>query len=393
MPDRITFTKSAVERIPAPSQGRVQVFDSKVRGLCLRITAAGSRSFYVVKKVNRRPKRYFICKWPDLTVEQIRKSAEAINAAVAKGDDPGADRKAARECRTLGEAWAYYLEHHAKPHKKSWKFDEWQWNKYLKARWAGRSLADIETADVDGLHKRIGRDTGIVPANRLRSLLHAIFETARKFLRFTGQNPVKGVKRFVEQNRERYLGADELPRLLDALDAEPNAMLADFFRLAIFTGARRGNLQTARWDEIDLATGVWTIPASKAKAKRTIPVPLGPEAMEVLQRRREATKASPWVFPSHGASGHLTEPKAAWKRICKAAGLQSVRLHDLRHTVASWMVARGVSLYVVGKALGHANTRTTERYAHLELGAIRAALSGATQGMAATQPKEGASNG
>lgn len=209
------------------------------------------------------------------------------------------------------------------------------------------------------MHAKIGRETGKNPANRLRSMLHTLFEVARSDLEFAGENPVKVVKRFREEPRERYLGPEELPKLMRALDAEPNEMLSDFFRLALYTGARRGNLQSARWEEIDLIAALWTIPADKAKAKKPIRVPLSPEALAVLGRRKSATKESPWVFPSHGKAVHLAEPKTAWKRICKAAGLEAVRLHDLRHTTASWMVAGGASLYVDGKALGHANPQTT----------------------------------
>jgi integrase len=131
------------------------------------------------------------------------------------------------------------------------------------------------------------------------------------------------------------------------------------------------------------------IPAEKAKGNKPIAIPLGKEAIAVLMRRQAATKGKPWVFPGRGKKGHLAEPKSAWKRVCTAAGLQSVRLHDLRHTTASWMVAGGASLYTVGKALGHASTQSTQRYAHLDLSSIRNALGGATAAMmTAAKPPE-----
>ena len=388
MADRITLTKAAIDALKAPEYGRVEVHDSKVRGLTIRVTAAGAKSAYWYRKVHGRPKRIQICKWPDLTVEQIRKQAEAYNVDHANGKTPRSTRKAAREIATLGELFDWYMENHARPHKRSWRSDQWQWGRFLRP-WAGRRLADITPADLQALHAKIGRDVGQIPANRLRSLLHTLFEVAKTDLAFPGENPVKGVKRFAERPRERYLGPADLPKLMAALECEPNQMLADFFRLALFTGGRRGNLQSARWEEIDWTAGVWTIPAEKAKAKRPIHVPLSPEALEVLRRREAATKGSPWVFPSHGKAGHLAEPKTAWKRICTAAGLKGFRLHDLRHTTASWMIARGATLYVVGKALGHSNPQTTQRYAHLDLSDLRAALSGATGAMA----KAGGDNG
>jgi len=386
MADRIHFTKTAIETVQAPSHGRMHVFDTKVRGLALRITDKGAKSFYVYRKVNRKPVRVFICKWPDLTVEQIRKQAEAINARLARGENPIDDRREARECKTLSEVWAWYLQNYAKPHKKSWRFDEWQYNRFLTS-WGGRRLADIEPADVQALHTKIGCEVGKVPANRLRSLLQKIFEVARHKLKYVGANPVAGVERFPEVKRTRHLGQDELARLLRALDGELNQMLADFFRLALFTGARRGNLCSAQWDEINWETAVWTIPGAKAKAGEPIDIPLSKEALEVLARRRSANH-QPWVFPSHGKEGHLVDPKTAWKRICKAAGLTNVRIHDLRHTFASWMVARGTSLFITGRALGHANESTTQRYAHMQLDALREALSGATAAMAAAKSRK-----
>lgn len=389
MAERFAFTKAAIEALEPPKQGRVLVHDTKVRGLAMRVTPAGAKSAYVYRKHHGRPLKVFICKWPDLTIEQIRKQAEAINARLAKGENPSGDRRAARKVHTLGELWDWWLENHAKPHKRSWPMDEWQWERFLKTSWAPKRLTDISPADLQALHAKIGRDVGHIPANRLRSLLHSLFEVAKKDLGFAGDNPVKAVKRFDEQPRERYLGPDELPKLLAALDAEPNEMLADFFRLALYTGGRRGNLQSARWEEFDLRVNSWTIPAEKAKAKKPIRIPLAAEALAVLIRRKAATKGSPWVFPSRGKAGHLTEPKGAWKRICAAAGLTNVRLHDLRHTTASWMVAGGASLYVVGKVLGHANQKSTQRYAHLELNDLRTALGGATAAMKATaKPKK-----
>jgi integrase len=386
MPEQLTFSKKTVEAVKPPAKGRLVVHDTKIRGLVMRVTETGARSFFIYRKVDGRPRKYFICSWPDLTVDQIRDKAEQYNADIANGIDPTAERKASREQKTLGEVWEHYLEGYAKPHKRSWKTDEWQWGRFLKGSWSGKLVREIDTSALESLHTKVGKETGKIPANRLRSLLHALFAWAIKQHWHPGPNPVKGVKRYQEHNRERYLGPDELPKLFTALDAEPSEQLADFFRLALFTGARRGNLQSARWDEIDMFAGVWTIPATKAKGKKSITIPLSAEAIDVLRRRLLAADGSPWVFPSHGAKGHITEPKAAWKRICTAAGLENVRLHDLRHTTASWMIARGASLFTVGKALGHADERTAQRYSHLDLSQLRAAMSGATGAMVA-KPK------
>lgn len=388
MPSKINLSKSVIDNVKPPKAGRVFIYDAKVRRLCVQVTAAGAKSLYVSGKRHGKAMRVLICKWPDMTMEQIRKRAESINARWSDPDDSLSDRQQAREAETLGEAFAKYMAEHAKPFKRSWQTDEWQYKRFLLP-WAGRRMASIKHGDVVALLTKTASEVGNVPANRLRSLLHTIFAKT-----FEGENPAAGIKKFDENKRSRYLNADELPRFLAALDNEPNQQFADFFRLALFTGARRGNLQSARWDEIDFQAGVWTIPASKSKSKKAIPVPLGAEAVAVLLLRLRDANGSPWVFPSHGASGHLAEPKAAWKRICKAAGIEGARIHDLRHTTASWMVAGGASLFQVSKTLGHSSVAMAERYSHMELTALRTAIGGATGAMmAAAKPKEGTNNG
>lgn len=147
MPDRFAFSKSAIDALKAPETGRVFVRDTKVRGLAMLITATGSKSAYIYRKWRGKPVKVFICKWPDLPVEQIRARGEEINSQLAKGEDPAGDRRQARQCLTLGELFAWYLENHARPHKRSWATDEWQFRRFLTS-WAGRRLTEIKPADL-----------------------------------------------------------------------------------------------------------------------------------------------------------------------------------------------------------------------------------------------------
>lgn len=135
------------------------------------------------------------------------------------------------------------------------------------------------------------------------------------------------------------------------------------------------------WQDINLNTATWTIPGKNAKAHRPIVVPLAGPALQILQERKRHMQSDPWVFPGTGATGHIVEPKSAWKRLLQRSGLEDLRLHDLRHSLASWQASMGVSLAIVGKALGHQTTATTARYAHLASDPVRQAMEQAAAAM------------
>ena len=181
---------------------------------------------------------------------------------------------------------------------------------------------------------------------------------------YEGVNPCRGVKRFREEKRDRFLLPDEMGRFFTALSAEPDDTLRDFFWIALLSGARRGNGQSMRWDEMDLSRGDWRVPGDKSKNREGMLVHLPPQAVEILNRRL-AERDGEYVFGSYGATGHLVEPKASWARIRTAARLPGLRMHDLRRMLASWQAITGTSLHVIGKSLGHRDPSATAIYARL----------------------------
>ena len=208
------------------------------------------------------------------------------------------------------------------------------------------------------------------------SLLGVMFNKAIDW-GWEGINPAQGVKKFKEISRERFLAGDELPRFFKALEEENT--LADFFMLGILTGARKGNLLAMRWQDINFDQATWRIPETKNGSSHL--VPLSPEAIHVLKNRFKL-KESDWVFPSATSkSGHLEEPKSAWKRILMRAELQDLRLHDLRRTLGSWQAATGANSYVIGKSLGHKTQQATAIYARLNIDPVRASVEKATSAM------------
>jgi integrase len=203
------------------------------------------------------------------------------------------------------------------------------------------------------------------------------------------QNPAAGVQKFQEEKRDRWLSEEELERLSAAMKTYPNsrAKLAvvsqkqrvfvrreaqravDAIRLIMVTGARKGEVLLATWSQFDLERGVWTKPSHNTKQKRIEHVPLNDQAIVFLQSLPHEDE---YLFPGR-IGGHLTDLKYPWAEICKGAKLEGVRVHDLRHTYASHLVSRGVSLPMVGKLLGHTQAQTTARYAHLADNPVREA--------------------
>jgi len=351
-------------------------FDEATPGLALCITQAGSRTYYVVRWVNGKPQRIRLGKFPDVTVEQARTIAKAIVGDIAKGVDPIAERKAARNVPTLQALFDHWLETHAKLHKRTWRDDERQFNKYL-AEFQNRRLSTIKTSEVAAWHGRVGQDHGPVQANRSLALLATLFNAADR-LGYAGRNPCDGVKRFREESRERFLLPAEMRKFFGAVQEEPEPW-PDYFLLLLFTGARRSNVAEMRWDEIDFDGAVWRIP--RTKNNRPQFVPLVPPAVRILEARREIMGDSPWVFPATSATGHIVDPRKAWEHVRARAGLRDLRIHDLRRSLGSWAAAAGTSIAIIGAALGHRDLKSTQVYSRLQLDAVRDAVSKTTTAM------------
>ena len=232
------------------------------------------------------------------------------------------------------------------------------------------------------LHSRVGSENGHYAANRLVALLSSIYNRAADDIGYTGHNPARGIQRFKEEKRDRFLQRDELPRFFKALEAEENTTLKDCVTCCLFTGARRSAVQAMKWSDLDLAGGYWRIPPEDSKSGVPVIVPLSPAVAEILNRRRETDPTGTWVFPSRSKTGHVVELKTVWSRVIKAAGLEGVRPHDLRRTMASWQALLGASETLIGRTLGHAaGSPATSIYARLSLDPVRASINAAEAAM------------
>jgi len=301
---QLNFTKKSITGIAPPEQGVITIHDLGKKGLKLFVRATGLKTFFLYKKINGLPERITIGRFPETTIEQARRQVDILNAQIASGINPNEEKRSVRSEITLGELFLQYLDRHAKIHKRSWKEDQSQFNRYLQ-KWSTKKLGSLTKAQIQRVHAQIGVQHGFYAANRLLSLLHIIFNKATEW-GWEGKNPAHGIKKFKEKSRDRFLEADELPRFFKALSDEPNQTIKDYVLLSLLTGARRSNVLSMQWQDINLQRCTWTIPQTKNGESHT--VPLVSAALEILQDR-QAEKNNQWVFPSNSAKGHLMDPK------------------------------------------------------------------------------------
>jgi integrase len=375
---KLNFTKAILEELPTPFKGkRAYYYDTKMRGLGVSITSAGTKTFIVYRWVSGKPERVTIGRYPDLSIEQARGKAGEINGMIANGQNPNDIRRAELAEITFGELFSEYLESYAKTHKRSWKEDQNQFKRYL-APWIKRKLSIIRKQDIQRLHHDVGKENGTYGANRLLALLSIVFNKAIEFGLWDKTNPAHGIKKFKEHSRDRFLQSDELPHFFQALSEEPNTIFRDYFLMLLLTGARRSNVLQMKWEEISFNRNEWRIPRTKNDTAQV--VTLTDEAVAIL-KARQSKASSQYVFPGIGKAGHLSDPKKAWTRVLQRAGLNNLRIHDLRRTMGSWQAKTGASLAIIGKSLNHKCTVTTAIYARLDLDPVRESLEKATAAM------------
>ena len=228
-------------------------------------------------------------------------------------------------------------------------------------------LSEVERDDVETLHNSL-EDTPY-QANRVLSLLSKMFTYAME-RKWMAENPANGITHFPEKKRDDWFDLDQLHAISDALDAYEEQDAADALRLLIVTGARPHEVLGAEWTQFDLRRGVWTKPSHHTKERKTEHVPLSEAALAILSGMAEH-KAGIYLFPGREPGTARTTLRSAWRQLCKDAGLANVRIYDLRHTFASHLVSRGLSLPVIGRLMGHTQPGTTARYAHVADSALR----------------------
>jgi integrase len=383
MAEKFHLTKTSVEAIPAPTAGETIAWDDRLPGFGVRISPKGKRTYFVQARTkSRRQVKLKLGVHGSMTADRARVQANIELGKIGEGKDPAQERRMARAAETKRRAMLTvsqlcdkYLAEYAQTHKRASSVadDESMIVRIIKPRLGAKRVPDVERSDIRALHHELAEKP--YAANRLLALLSKMFNLATVDWELRPDNPAKGIKKYDEPPRERYLDEDELGRLVDALKHHSNQVAANVVRMLLLTGARRGEVLGAAWNEFDLSAGVWTKPSAHTKRKRTHRVTLSAPMRSLLAeiKASQELRPSPYVFPGRIDNAPMTEIKKSWASILKAAQISGARVHDIRHTHASMLAGAGESLPVIGALLGHTQAQTTTRYVHLVDRAMRQA--------------------
>lgn len=392
------LTKRSVDAA-RPKAARYTLFDNKLAGFGLRVFPSGQKSWIVEYRPGEggrsvAKRRMTIGSASAVTADQARAKAEKILARARLGDDPGAERMEARAAITVRELVATFLADHVSAKRRERTAEHYRdvLDRLMVPELGTMKAVDVKVRDVARLHLKWKRTP--VQANRLLAVTGSMFTFAMAHgLVPKGDNPARGVEKYPERSRERFLSTDELERLGRAIRVaettglpwtvdeqkpsskhvpkteratkiDPHAAAA--LRLLLFTGCRLREILHLRWSEVDSERGVLNLPISKTGRKVVI---LNAAALAVLE---DLTQVGEYVIAGT-SEGPRHDLKRPWNAVLKHAGLEGVRLHDLRHTFASYGAGGGLGLPILGKLLGHAEPRTTNRYAHLDANPLRRA--------------------
>jgi integrase len=361
---RLQLTQQFVDNPPiVQHKTKTDYFDTRLTGFFLKVRATGKATYYQrYRDKHRRNRQARIGAADAMSLEEAREAARQVRSSITNGFDPREQARKRKEVPLFSEFVENRYLPHVKVYKRSWDQDEQMIERHIMPLWSQAKLTEITREDIQDFQALMIVD-GLKPGsvNRYMALVKYIFNLAERW-EIIDKSPARGVSKMADNNRkERYLTKEETSRLLAVLKASPNRVMADLITFLILTGARKSEASQARWENINLQTGVWTVPLSKSGKPRYMP--LSKAAIALLEKRR--VNGSEYVFPSPKTGKPLRHLYFSWDKIRKQAGIPDVRLHDLRHNYASLLVNHGRSLYEVQKLLGHADISTTQRYAHL----------------------------
>jgi integrase len=354
-----------------PTGQEVVLWDSSLPGFGMRAKASGAKTF-VIQYRNRsgRSRRLSLGNLGKVTLDQARKEAVRLMGQVAMGHDPAEDRRMQLRGETVAQLADLYMREHCAGRCKPRTIEAHNWllKKFIKPKVGNRKLLDLRPADVAKLHS----DLQSTPynANRVLGLLRAMLNSAERWEMIPrGSNPAAVIRPYLERKRERFLSPEELKALLEALDTAEAEKTIDRYeaaaiRLLIFTGCRHSEITTLEWRSVDLANARIILEHHKTDQYGAKVIPLNAAALKVLTDLRREEK-NLYVIVGRNTGKYLINLQKPWRRLRKSAGLDDVRIHDLRHSFASFAVGAGVPLALIGGLLGHRSVQTTARYAHL----------------------------
>jgi integrase len=379
-------------------------WDRDLKGFGLRVQPSGEKSYVAKYRVgggrNAPTKRVTLGPVGKLTPDEARKLAKMTLAAVAQGHDPAALKAAERQAATLRELAELFLSEHVEAKRKPATASHYRdiLERIVLPELGTRHGQSVTTADLARLHIRMKARP--FQANRVLAVVSSLYTFAdKRRLILGGFNPARGIDKFLEEGRERFLTTGELGKLGDAIreaetlglpwsvdEAKPKAkhapkeakrrtildpFAAAALRLLILTGARLREILNLEWRHVDLERGLLHLPDSKTGKKAIV---LNGPAIALLAG---LPRIGVYVIAGREAGSENEKPRAdlnkPWRAVRKRARLDGVRLHDLRHTHASIGAGAGLGLPIIGKLLGHTKAATTQKYAHLDVDPLRRA--------------------
>ena len=342
------------------------IWDKEVTSFGLRVYPTGKKSFVIFYRNSLNQQRFMtLGKYGVLTVQQAREIAQERLVEVNKGTDPLIEKRRLSIGETLKEFSETYLERYAKIEKRSWREDERMIKQYLIPALGGYKLKQLDRGIVSKFHHVLGKKS-IIVANRTLSILSRMYTLAYQWgaIDSTVANPVRGIDKFKESSRERWLTETELLRLNTSLMSEKNIYARAAIVLFLQTGLRKSELLKSKWEHIKTHKNRAELLLPETKSGKPQYIHLSKSAIDLLSKIPKQ-KDNPYIFPGKDSQSHLVNLDKPWRRIRKAAELEDVHIHDLRRTLGSRMVQAGHSLKVVKETLRHKDIKTTEIYARI----------------------------
>ena len=378
-------------------KNRIEYCDHELKGLYIEVRAASSNqgTFYLRYKNNLgKTAHHKIGRTGEMSLAEARVQAHHLKAELAKGQSikPSTSNQG-REALgnpgplTFGNFFQEYYLPHAKQHKRTWDKDLQYFNLRLNDVFGEQPLDQIVRAQIQSFHNTL-RLQGLAPAtcNHYVKLMKHAFNLAIDW-GYLNSNPAVRVALFHEDNQmENYLNDEELGRLMQVLDSDDNRMICAVLKYLISTGARLNEALQAKWEHVDVDRRLWRIPAQISKSKKLRSVPLNDSALSVIDSLETQGK-NDYLFVNRLTGQPYTDIAKVWQRIRIKAGLPKLRIHDLRHQFASFLVNNGRSLYEVQQILGHSTPLVTQRYAHLSTKSLQDAANVASTQLASASAK------
>lgn len=348
-----------------PGKKKTDWYDTTITGFVLECRSSGGRTYYLRYEDRAgRQKQHKIGRYEDITFTVARKQALKLKSQVVTGGDPGAEKALAKAIPLYRELAEMHLAD-AKLHQRSYSTTEMYVRRHILPKWGRSRLTDIDTRGVaQWLAEKRAEALAPATVEKIRVIFGRSFELGSRWgIPGSEKNPTRGIPRKPLNNaRERFLTADEASRLRSAVAESQNPQLKHIVGLLLLTGARVRELLDARWEHVDVERRTWLIPTSKTGKSRH--VPLSAAALAIV-RDLPRFQGCPWLVPNPETLKPFVSIKNGWERATRVAKLKGLRIHDLRHSAASFMVAAGIDIYAVGKVLGHASYQSTQRYSHL----------------------------